>query len=263
MRGLGGGPRRGLTLLELMLASLVMTLFAAAISTLAMAVQQNSQHNEEVGIVTQHARVAIQRIERAVSRATANEQFPGCVAFSDRLEGWEYPTTLVVWRGDIPVADPNGLPRFSELVVYCPDLSQPNRLLEITAPSYDSTTPPLSDTSAWRMNLYAMKISEWSKKTELTDQLRTVPVGDRGARRGTVRFDVTLRPSEKEWAKYQNGSLAWEDIEWAQGMHGGQTGLRQTWCRCELQLAIRTGDATDEIEIPFFGSASKYYVLER
>lgn len=40
---------RGLTLLELLLASTVMVLFAAVISALAMAVQQNSEHNEGVG----------------------------------------------------------------------------------------------------------------------------------------------------------------------------------------------------------------------
>jgi hypothetical protein len=245
-----------------MLASLVMTLFAAAISALAMAVQQNSQHNEGVGTVTQHGRVAIQRIERAVSGATASEHFPGCAVFGDSVQGREYPDTLVVWRGDIPIAEPNGRPLFSELVVYCPDPYQPNRLLEITAPTYDSTTPPLSDTSAWRMHLRAFKVSDWAKRTQLTDQLRTVPVAD-WQELGAVRFEVTLRPTEREWADYKSGSLAWVDVNWVQGMHGGQTGLRQAWCRCELQLAIDNNESSDEIEIPFLGSASKYFVLGR
>lgn len=262
-RGLANRRRRGLTLLELMLASLVMALFAAAISALAMAVQQNSRHNDGVGSVTQHARVAIQRIERAVSGATANEHFPGCVAFGDSIQGWDYPDTLVVWRGDISVADPNGTPLFRELVMYCPDPSQPNRLLEITAPTRAGPTPPLSDTSAWRTLLRAFKVSEWANKTELADRLRTVTVGDGGERRGAVRFEVTLRPSEKEWEDYKGGSLAWEDINWVQGMHGGQTGLRQAWCRCELQLTIDNDDSTDQVEVPFLGSASKYFVLGR
>jgi len=251
-----------MTLLELLLASLIMALFAAAISALAMAVQQNTQHDERIGTVTQHARVALQRIERAVSESTANEYFPGCAAFGESIQGQEVPDTLVVWRGDIPVADPNGTPRFNELVIYCCDLKQPNRLLEIMVPDDDSLAPDLSDTSRWRTRLRAIKISQRANKTELTDQLRTVPISTMGERRGVVRFDVTLRPSEKEWSDYRNGSVAWEDLKWVQGIHGGQTGLRQTWCRCELQLSI--GDvSSDNIEIPFLGSASRYFVLER
>lgn len=246
-----------------MLASLVMAIFAAAISALAMAVQQNSQHNEGMGTVTQHARVAFQRIERAVCGATANEYFPGCAVFGDSVQSWNYPDTLVVWRGDIPIADPNGLPLFSELVIYCPDLSQPNRLLEITAPNYTTSAPPLSDASAWQVHLHAFKVNDWANKAELTDQLRTFSTGNRQEPRGAVRFEVTLRPSEGEWADYKSGSLAWEDINWAQGMHGGETGLRQAWCRSELQLAIDKDNSSDQIEIPFVGSASKYFVLGR
>ena len=255
--------RCGLTLIELLLASLIMAMFAAAISALAMAVQQNTQHDERVGTVTQHARVALQRIERAVSESTANEHFPGCVAFGEPIQGSHTPDTLVVWRGDISVADPNGTPRFNELVIYCPDIEQPNRLLEITVPDDDSLAPDLSDISAWRARLRAVKVSQRANKTELTDRLRTVPISTMGERRGVVRFEVTLRPSEKEWTDYRNGSVAWEDLKWVQGMHGGRTGLRQTWCRCELQLSISGGDSSDEIEIPFFGSSSRYFVLEQ
>ncbi|MBC8877156.1 MAG: prepilin-type N-terminal cleavage/methylation domain-containing protein [Planctomycetes bacterium] len=254
--------RCGMTLLELLLASLIMALFAAAISALAMAVQQNTQHDERIGTVTQHARVALQRIERTVNESTANEHFPGCVAFGEPIQGSNVPDTLVVWRGDVSVADPNGMPRFNELVIYCPDLEQPNRLLEITVPSDGSLAPMLSDTSGWRMRLYAIKVSQWANKTELTDQLRTVPISTMGERRGVVRFDVALRPSEKAWTDYRSGSVAWEDLKWVQGIHGKQTGLRQTWCRCELQLSIGD-DSSDKIEIPFIGSASRYFVLER
>jgi len=252
-----------LTLLELLLTSLVMALFAAAISALAMAVQQNTQHNDGVGAVTQHARVAIQRIERAASGATANENFPGFAVFGDSTQGWEYPDTLVIWRGDVAVADPDGLPLFSELVVYCPDVSNPSRLLEITTPTYTDSAPPLSDTSAWYAYLDAIRKGGWSTQTELSDRLRTVPFGQQTRQVGAVRFEVTLRPSEQEWADYQSKTLAWEELSWVQGMYGGQTGLRQAWCRCELQLEIPDSDSTGQLEIPFLGSASKYFVLER
>ncbi len=256
--------RRGLTLLELLLASAVMALFAAVISALAMAVQQNSEHNEGVGTVTQHARVAIQRIERTASESTANEQFPGCVAFSDTVGSWEFPETLVVWRGDITVANPDGRPLLSELVIYCPDRYFPNRLLEITIPNFPYPAPPLTDVSTWRMYLGWIKYGGSANKTELTDRLRETATDGGYGRRGAVRFDVALRPSEQEWSEYQGGSLAWEDLTWAQGIHSRRTGLRQARCGIELQLTINDEDgSSDEIVMPFVGSASKYFALHQ
>jgi len=253
-----------LTLLELLLASAVMALFAAVISALAMAVQQNSEHNEGVGMVTQHARVTLQRIQRSVSESTANEQFPGCVAFSDTVGSWEFPDTLVVWRGDIAVANPDGGPLLSELVIYCPDPCSPKRLLEITLPNAPYPTPPLSDTYTWSMYLGWIKHGDWSNKTELTDRLHTPSTIGGYVRRGAVRFDVTSRPSDQEWTDYQGGSLAWEDLAWAQGIHSQQTGLRQTSCGVELQLTVDDeSDSSDEIVMPFVGSASKYYALHQ
>jgi prepilin-type N-terminal cleavage/methylation domain-containing protein len=256
--------RRGLTLLELLLASSVMALFAAVISALALAVQQNSAHNAGVGTVTQHARVSLQRIERAVSESTANEHFPGCVAFGETIGSWEIPDTLVVWRGDIPVANPGGRPLVSELVIYCPDPYSPNRLLEITAPDFPVPAPPLTNGTEWAMYMSTIKYGDWGNVTELTDQLRAASV-DRGhGQCGAVRFDVTSRPSDQEWANYQGGSLAWEDLTWAQGIHSQQTGLRQTRCGIELQLTIEDGDESSEgIVLPFVGSASKYYALRQ
>lgn len=137
-------------------------------------------------MVTQHARVTLQRIERAISGSTANEQFPGCVVFSGTVGSWEFPDTLVVWRGDIAVANPDGGPLFSELVIYCPDPFSPNRLLEITLPDYPYPVPELSNTYAWRMYLGWIKYSGWSNKTELTDRVRAPSTNGAWGRRGAV-----------------------------------------------------------------------------
>jgi hypothetical protein len=75
-----------------------------------------------------------------------------------------------------------------------------------------------------------------------------------------VRFHVTLRPSESDWAEYENGDLAWTDLPWAQSIHGSQTGLRQAWCRVELQLmpgdSAFAVDPEGDTAVTFFGSAA-------
>jgi hypothetical protein len=63
------------------------------------------------------------------------------------------------------------------------------------------------------------------------------------------------------------GNLAWNDLTWAQGIHGESTGMRQTWVRYELQLyptQIESGDA-DRLQspAPFLGSATLYSQLKK
>ena len=73
-----------------------------------------------------------------------------------------------------------------------------------------------------------------------------------------------LRPSAAEWSQFEAGTRPWEDISWAQSVHGSRTGLRQTWCRIELQLRpshLASDDA--DLAIPFFGSATAYYEMRK
>ena len=57
-------PRRGLTLVELMMVSAVMAILASALAALATTVQVASQQQMGAGLAMQHGQVALQRMER-------------------------------------------------------------------------------------------------------------------------------------------------------------------------------------------------------
>jgi len=261
--------RRGLTLVELLMATAVLSIMAAALGTLAMTVRTSSDYTLRHGVTTQHGRIAIERIERALNQAHASEQFPGFVVFSDTVDGAVFPDTLVVWHPAGDPANPDGLPLKSEVVVFCPEVDQPNRLMELTVPDNHNPVPSLDDTSAWLADLAVLKTTSIGERTVLTGRLRTAAVVDGApgdtSLRGAVRFSQLIRPSESQWAEYQAGDIAWDDLPWPQNVFGSATGLRQSWCRIELQLTTdpdASSDAPAEV-VPFFGSAAVYYELHK
>src|SRR4051812_47078002 len=89
--------RSGLTLAELLVASTIMLLIAAAVGTLASTVKSTNEYCHGYTTSAQHARVALSRIERAVIGAFANEQFPGCLVIAEQAGAQSLPSTLVVW----------------------------------------------------------------------------------------------------------------------------------------------------------------------
>ncbi len=261
--------RNGLSLLELLIAVAVMAMLAGTLAALGQGVQQGFEYCEGYGEATQHARVVLERITRTVSEATANEQFPGFLVVSNEVAGWEFPDVLVVWHPDVPPADPDGLPRFSELVIYCPDWYLPSQLVEITVPGDTRSVPDPADLAAWRSELEVIRKAWDRQSVVLSDLLRAVVVPEAadGSVRGAVRFAGRLRPSETEWAEYQAGTRAWEDLSWVQWIYGPQTGLRQAWVRLEIQLMPGrewvANDPSRHRPLPFFGSAAVYYELHR
>ena len=110
-------PRRGLSAVELLLASAILAMMAAVLGTLAGAVQESNRHDLGLRTSIQHGRVGTERIQRAIRQARANEHFPGCAVFGDSVGAWEFPDTLVIWRGDLTAANPDGLPLIRELVI--------------------------------------------------------------------------------------------------------------------------------------------------
>jgi hypothetical protein len=252
-------------MIELLIASSVMLLVAGSLGMLAMTVQSCAEYGHGHGMATQHARVCLERIERTLSEANCSEQFPGFAAFGEDVGGWMFPDTLVVWRPEGAAVDPDGLPRFNELVIFCPDPSQPSRLLEITMPGDSGVAYAASDTASWETALASIKADNSAERVELTDLLRTADPGD-GTSRGAVRFYVTLRPTEQELSDNAASLIAWDDINWVQDIHGPNFGLRQAWCRFELQMTpegIPGKEASDELAIPFFGSAAVYSEIEK
>jgi len=261
--------RRGLTLLELLIAISILAMVVGSLGALARGVQQGFEYTEGHGMATQHARVALDRIARTAGEATASEHFPGFIVVADEVGGWRFPDTLVVWRPNGAAADPDGLPRYNELVIYFPDRWSPNRLVETTVPWDWRTVPPVENEAQWRAEIAAIKHNPHAPRVTLTELLRRCPVPeDPGAPwRGAARFETRLRPSKGEWDQYRDGSLSWDDLAWVQGIYGAETGLRQAWLRIELQLipgeewvAI---DPAAQRAIPFFGSAALYYEMHR
>ncbi len=256
-----------MTLLELTVASAIMLMIVTAMGGLARTSQQSFEYAEGFGTTTQHARVALDRIARNVGQATANRLFPGCLVVAETVNSYSYPDTLVVWRPNGTTAAPSGLPCYNELIVYCPDPSDPSKFVEITAPSDTRTVPSVGDTAAWQTAMASMKTASTSKIVVLSDLLRTclASASDASSLRGAVRFDVRLRPSATDWNNYPGVTTNWSDLPWARGVHGTQEGLRQVWVRTELQLTPGSSwvasKAAASLAVPYLGSAALYYPL--
>jgi len=261
--------RRGLTLVELLMAVGILGMISAALGTLTMAVQMSNHHVMGQHLIVQQGRVAMERMRRAMNEATASEDFPGFAVFSETVSGYDFPDTLVVWHPNGSPSNPNGPPLFSELVIFCPDPSAPHQLLEITVPTDTRATPALSNTSLWQTELATIKNSTSAKKVTLVSLLRTAKVTTdaNSPIRGAVRFHVRVLPSISQWDNFKSGSTDWDDLPWVQGIHGSQTGLRQTWCSIELQLLPdyleSRIDTNGEQTVPLFGSAALYHELHR
>jgi hypothetical protein len=259
---------KGLSLLELLIAISITSMVVVTLAALAKSVQVGTEYSEGHGSATHHARVVVDRITRTAREAHASRLFPGFIVLAEDVLSWNFPDTLVVWHPAGDPADPDGLPRFDELVVYCPHPKSPNRLIELTSPTDLRTVPPVADGAAWRSEIDAMKSSQASLRVELTDLVRTAVVGELidTPLRAAVRFQHRLRPSEEEWVRYRSGTLGWHDLPWVQGIYGSETGLRQAWLSMELQFVPRTsvgGSPGGSQSIPFFGSAALYYEMHR
>lgn len=258
-------PRRGLTLVELMVASLVMALIAATVSVLASSAQLANDQTGGDGLASQHARVVINRIEQTMLAATATEEFPGFASFHEAIAEWQLPHWLVVWSPDPALPDTDGVPQFSEIVVYTPDPSAPHRLLEVTNRTDEREVPPFTDSILWRTEIENM--IKAGSSVVLTDLVRTASDGT--LTRGLVRFITRVHPTTSEWQTYISAptDANWSSMSWPQDLYSVNGGIRQSWCRIELQLMPGPGspdeDPTGQTAIPFFGSAALYYQVER
>jgi len=226
---------------------------------MAVTIGEASRHNLNQQQLLQHARVATQRIESSIGASHATSQFPGAVVFTTVAGSVELPDTLVVWRPEPGSAALGELPRFSELLIYCPGIYQPEKLFELRATGDNRTVPPVTDVALWRAELDALKSSA-AEQVELTPHLRTAVISGSGTH-GVVRFVRQIRPDDAEWSQYQAGNTSWQDLSWPLDNAGGSYGVRQVWCRIEMQLTTQPGgaDPGGRTTIPFFGSATVNY----
>lgn len=262
--------RRGLTLSELLIASTIMVMIAAAVATLGATAHSSNDHCQGQTVAAQHARVALQRIEYAVEQAVASEQFPVCLVVAEQVGAQKLPDTLVVWSPAGAPANPTGLPLVRELIVFTPAADHPNTLLEIRSPTSGSTAPPTSDTSGWRNLVEQLKTSSTAEKTVLTDRLRTTPITGEwndsltaSQLRAVIRFRRLLAPTEQEWSQYRAGTKAWNELAWPLDSYRSTSGTRTVACQAELQIVTGSRASAAITALPFFGSTSYSFELQR
>jgi prepilin-type N-terminal cleavage/methylation domain-containing protein len=260
--------RAGVTLVEMLLALAVLGIMALSLGALASTVHSSNNYSQTRGEAIQHARVACERIERALHAAYATADYPGFAAVATTVGSYSYPDLLIVWRPDGAPANAAGPPLMKELVFFTFDPSAPQRLLEITRPTDSRAAPAPTNLTQWAIEIANLHTSNSSVKVQLTDLLRTGDAGSAGTQmRGAIRFETRLRPSAAEWASFQSGTLNWADLSWAQSVYSADTGLRQAWCSYELQLVprdkARSGADSAAHALPAFGSGAIYYTLSR
>lgn len=257
-----------MTVVELLFAVMIMAIVAAALQGLVRSVQIANDYSQGYGTATQHARVALDRIETAVHQAYAKSIYPGVWVTADTDGQWTYPNTLIVWQPTGAPANPAGPPLVDELVIFCPDPNAPNDLVQLTVPG-NTTVVPTTNTASLTSLIDSLKTSSAANKVVLTNLVDAVSVPNSAssgsASRSAVRFVVTLTPSAASWSSYLAGSTAWGNLSWVQGMVSGAEGRRQVWVRSELDLvpgvtwtAENSAAAT---ALPFLGSATFNYPL--
>jgi hypothetical protein len=255
-----------LTLTELLVAATIMVMIVGAMSMLAMTVHSANDHCQGQSLAAQHGRVVLDHLSRTISSATASEDFPGFLVITEEVSSWQFPDTLAVWLPEGAAADPDGLPRVSEIVLFTPDPAQANCLMRIRQPGNTAIVPSASNLSAWRTLAAAMRTDPAAERDTLTDCLRTgalVEGGGEGNVRGCIRFLRLMAPSDAEWADYHGGDLNWDELAWPLDAYSSVTGTRRVVCQIELHISPDAGETAAATVVPFFGSAGIHYDLSR
>ncbi len=257
--------RKGLSLVELLLASTAMAIIAGALGALAATIHATNDHCQAQGLALAHARTAWLRIRSNLEGAQASESFPACVVLSQTVAGKTFPETLVIWKPPTSAANPTGLPQVGELVVYTPNPQNPRELWEITHPGNSAAAPAASDTASWQTLLSALCTGVGPKRVVVTNRLHTASTNSNGAStnlRAAVRFRLALTPSETEWAAYRAGTATFSSLPWPLDLYGSKAGLRNVACFAEFQMATAAANDTAETAFPYFGAASLRYALQ-
>lgn len=262
--------RRGLTLAELLVATTILLMIATAVGMLASAVHGSHAFCQGYLTAGQHARVALSRIEQALRKTYANEQFPGFLVVSEIAGSQALPQTLVVWAPSDAPANPTGLPLVKELVLFSPNPARPSELVEIRDPANAAVTPPPSNSTAWFTLTETLRHSQTTSRIVLTDRLRTAPlVGEwkdgltAAELRGLVRFRRLIAPTEEALRQYRDGNRSWEDLDWPLDRYRATSGTRCVVCQTELQVTTQSMATAQATAVPFFGSFYFTYELTR
>jgi len=260
--------RRGMTVIELLFAVMIMAMVAVALQAMVSSVQLANDYSQGYGTATQHARATLDRIQSAVHQAYGNGVYPGVWVTADTDGQWTYPNTLIVWQPSGTPANPSGPPLVQELVIFCPDPNAPNDLVQLTVPG-NTTSVPTTNTASFTTLIDGLKTNSSANKVVLTNLLNVVTITDSASpgttARPAVRFVVTLSPSAASWSAYLAGTTPWNGLVWPQGICSSAEGRRQVWVRYEIQLVpgvTWSGEnSAAATPAPFFGSACFNYPL--
>jgi hypothetical protein len=258
--------RRGLTLTELLVAATIMVMIVGAMSMLAMTVHSANDHCQGHSLAAQHGRVVLDHLSRNISAASASEDFPGFLVITEQVGAWKFPDTLAVWLPDGAAANPDGLPRVCEIVLFTPDPAQANCLMRVRQASNTALVPAASNQSAWRTLAASLRSDPTAERVTLTDRLRTGALVEGGGAanvRGCVRFLQLMAPSDAEWTDYGEGDLDWDELAWPLDAYSSTTGMRRVVCQIELQILSGDSETAAATAVPFFGSAGIHYDLTR
>src|SRR5688572_5125106 len=128
--------RSGMSLAELMISMVILTMVAGIIATMAFAVQTAATYTRGQNTAAQHARVVLDRIDGHLRGANVSPEFPGFIVVSWTESGAAFPDTLVIWNPNLyrregdPIRlpkNPDGLPLTNEIAIVRPDPSKPHR----------------------------------------------------------------------------------------------------------------------------------------
>jgi prepilin-type N-terminal cleavage/methylation domain-containing protein len=255
--------RRGMSLPELLAAMTILLLIAGALGSVASAVRSSNAYCSGQSQAAQHARVALVRIEHHLSTAMANEQFPGCRVFATSVSGSTYPDTIVIWKPLTTALNPTGLPRVNELVLYTPNASSPNELLEIRDTTNSAAVPSANANSAWDTLVNQLKSNSTATRTVITTKLHTARPNSGHALRGALRFLLLAGPTDAQWAAYRAGTTTWDNLDWPLDRYGSRYGSRVIVCHIEMQMDASDGVTATGHVVPFFGSSSFSYQVSR
>ena len=157
----GMTARRGLTIVELMLALTVTALTMGALAVFTEAVSRAWARGEDLASSSQQGRVALERIRRDVRQAI-------WVTCPESL-----PDTLVLWAHDQDGA--NRRPNLREIVLICPHPSRQDELVRITqdVPSLLNIAVPLQALSdPWLVT--SLKLWSRAQRTVLSEKTGSV-----------------------------------------------------------------------------------------
>jgi len=257
----------GLSLAELLVATMIMGLISASFGALAMSIQMANEHATSKNRMGQSARIILGRVERTIGSAHANESFPGVRVVTYSKSTYDFPQVLAVWVP--PASGPAGsYPQVDELVFFAANPDSPNRLLEIHPVNDSSAAPAFDSDNLWRTLLTQVLEDNETEVIPLFDQLRVGKVSSSDSDTfSTLRFDVRVRPNDDQLASARAGDTNWTDLPWTNSINGNSTGLRQVWVSFSYQIVpsddVDEHDAMQDQSVPFFGSSAIYYQVSK